>query len=125
MKKTIFTENAPAPIGPYSQAIEASGTMVFVSEQIPLKPDGSLAGEDIESQTRQVIENISAILEASGCKLENVVKTSVFMTDLSLFPKMNETYNKYFEAGKPARTAFEVSAIPKGALIGMEAIAIK
>jgi 2-iminobutanoate/2-iminopropanoate deaminase len=124
MKEIIFSENAPQPIGPYSQAIKATGSFIFVSEQIPLKPDGKLAGEDIETQTRQAIENIKAILESSGANLMNVVRTTVFMKDLSDFQKMNAIYNEYFGESKPARTAVEVCRIPKDVLIGIDAIAV-
>jgi 2-iminobutanoate/2-iminopropanoate deaminase len=124
MKEIIFSENAPQPIGPYSQAIKATGSLIFVSEQIPLKPDGILAGDDIETQTRQAIENIKAILESSGASLMNVVRTTVFMKDLSDFQKMNTIYNEYFGESKPARTAVEVCRIPKDVLIGIDAIAV-
>jgi 2-iminobutanoate/2-iminopropanoate deaminase len=123
MKETIFTENAPAPIGPYSQAINA-GNFIFVSGQIPLKADGTLAGNDIISQTTQSILNIKAILESAGLGLQNVVKTTVLMTDLSDFGRMNEVYAQYFAESKPARAAYQVVRLPKDVLIEIEAIAV-
>lgn len=124
MKETIYSTNAPQPIGPYSQAIKAEGKFIFVSEQIPLKPDGTLAGDDIVAQTTQVIENIKAILESAGSSLMQVVKTTVFIKNLNNFASMNEVYNKYFGENKPARSAVEVCRIPKDVLIGIDAIAI-
>lgn len=123
MKETIFTENAPAPIGPYSQAIKA-GNFIFVSGQIPFRADGILGGNDIISQTNQSILNIKAILESAGLGLNNVVKTTVLMTDLSDFGKMNEVYAQYFSESKPARAAYQVVRLPKDVLIEIEAIAV-
>jgi 2-iminobutanoate/2-iminopropanoate deaminase len=124
MKEIINTLNAPQPIGPYSQAIKASGEMVFISGQIPLKADGSLAGDDIKSQTKQSIENIGAILKEIGLDYRNVVKTTVLMLDLSDFVTMNEIYNQYFGDSKPARAAYQVCRLPKDVLIEIEAIAV-
>ena len=124
MKEIIFTTNAPAPIGPYSQAIKATGTMLFISGQIPLKPDGTLAGDDIAAQTKQSIENLKAIAEQAGAGLNNIVKTTVLLKDMSHFQTMNEIYNEYFSESKPARAAFEVSRLPKDVLVEIEAIAI-
>ena len=124
MKTAIITDQAPLPIGPYSQAIITEGKLIFVSGQIPLKPDGTLPGDNISVQTRQSIENIKAILEKNNCTLENIVKTTVYMTDMSDFPKMNEVYNEYFSTSKPARAAVEVSRLPKDVLVEIEAIAV-
>jgi 2-iminobutanoate/2-iminopropanoate deaminase len=124
MKEFIYTENAPAPIGPYSQGIIAEGKMLFISGQIPLTPSGVLPGNTIEEQTHQSIKNIEAILKQAGLTLSNVVKTTVLMKDLSDFGKMNTVYESYFANSKPARAAFEVSRLPKDALIEIEAIAI-
>lgn len=124
MKTAIKTDKAPSPVGPYSQAIIAEGRFIFVSGQIPLKPDGTVAGEDISVQTRQTIENIKAILEQSNCTLENIVKTTVFLTDMNNFPKMNEVYNEYFSLSKPARATAEVTGLPKNVLIEIDAIAV-
>ncbi len=123
MKEIIFTENAPAPIGPYSQAIKA-GNMLFISGQIPLTKDGALSGDDIQSQTRQCILNIIAILESQNVNVDNVVKTTVLMKDLTDFPIMNTIYAEYFGDSKPARAAYEVARLPKDVLIEIEAIAI-
>lgn len=124
MKQIIETGNAPRPIGPYSQAVIAKGHFIFVSGQIPLKPDGSLAGNDIRSQTRQAILNIKTILESAGVTLDNVVKTTVLLTDLENFSAMNEVYNEFFGNSKPARAAYQVARLPKDVLIEIEAIAV-
>lgn len=123
MKKLINTENAPAPIGPYSQAVSTTGNLLFISGQIPLTPDGKLAGDDIETQTHQSIKNILAILEAAGSTAQDVVKTTVLLKSMDDFQKVNEVYNEYFEASKPARAAYEVVRLPKDVLIEIEAIA--
>ncbi|MBI5325855.1 MAG: deaminase [Ignavibacteriae bacterium] len=124
MKKIIFTENAPSPIGPYSQAIAAQGEFLFISGQIPFKPDGTLAGIDIVTQTEQAIKNIESILKSVNCNLNNVVKTTVLLNDMNNFAKMNEVYNNFFGESKPARAAYEVSRLPKDVMIEIEAIAI-
>ena len=124
MKQIIRTDNAPQPIGPYSQAVSAEGKFLFISGQIPLKSDGSLAGEDISIQTHQCILNIEAILTESGLTFDNVVKTTVLMVDLGDFGSMNEIYNEYFGNSKPARAAFQVGRLPKDVLIEIEAVAV-
>lgn len=124
MKQKILTKNAPAPIGPYSQGVVAEGKFLFVSGQIPLTPDGNMAGDTIEEQTHQSIKNIEAILKEAGLSLKNVVKTTVLMQDLADFAKMNEIYGSYFNESKPARAAFQVARLPKDALIEIEAIAV-
>lgn len=124
MKQLIQTENAPQPIGPYSQGVISSGKFIFVSGQIPLKTDGTIAGDDIKSQTRQVILNIKAILESVGASLENVVKTTVFLSDMNNFSAMNEVYEEFFKDSKPARAAFQVARLPKDVLVEIEAIAV-
>jgi len=124
-KIVIFTPNAPKPIGPYSQCIVVNN-FVFVSGQIPIDPKtGKIVGEDIQSQTRQVLENLRAILEAAGSDLTKVVKVSVFLKDLSLFAAFNEIYAEYFKEKSPARTTVEVSNLPKGVLLEIDAIAYK
>jgi 2-iminobutanoate/2-iminopropanoate deaminase len=122
MKEIIQTEFAPQPIGPYSQGVVAEGKFLFVSGQIPLKPDGTLAGEDIASQTRQSILNIKAIVESVGATLDNVVKTTVLLSDMNNFARMNEVYNEFFGKSKPARATYQVARLPKDALIEIEAI---
>lgn len=124
MKEIIFTENAPKPIGPYSQAVMTEGRLMFISGQIGLKPDGNFAGDDITSQTRQAIENIKAITESVGANLNSVVKSSIYLKNIEDFNKVNEIYNEYFSTGKPARATYEVSRLPKDALIEIEAIVV-
>ena len=123
MKKVYATSNAPSAIGPYSQAVQA-GDVVFVSGQLPIDPaTGEFAGEDIASQTRQSLTNIKAILESQGLGMEDVVKTTVLLQHISDFGAMNEVYGTFFEGDYPARAAFEVAALPKGALVEIEAVA--
>ena len=123
MKKSIKTEKAPGAIGPYSQAVK-SGGFIFVSGQLPIDPEtGSFAGDDIASQTKRSLENIKAILEASGASMEAVVKATVFLTDMNDFAGMNEVYSSYFTEPYPARAAVEVSRLPKDALVEIEVVA--
>lgn len=120
--KKIETKNAPAAIGPYSQAIEV-GNFIFTSGQIPIDPlTGNLVSGGIEEQTTQVIKNLSAVLEEAGSKLDRVIKTTCFLQNIGDFAKFNAVYGKYF-TGKPARSCVEVSALPKGALVEIEVIA--
>ena len=123
MKKVIFTEKAPAAIGPYSQAIEANG-MVFVSGQLPVDPaTGEFVPGGVTEQTTQSFENIKHILEEAGLTTANIVKTTVFLADMALFADMNAVYAKYFEGDYPARSAVAVKALPNGALVEIECIA--
>lgn len=125
MKTVISTTEAPAAIGPYSQGI-AAGSFVFCSGQIPLDPaTGKLVSDDISLQTERVLENIVAVLGAQGIGLEDVVKTTVFMTDLAKFDEMNTVYGNYFPGEPPARSTIQVAALPKGANVEIEAIAVK
>ena len=124
MKTAIHTEHAPAAIGPYSQAVEAGNT-IYVSGQLPIDPaTGAFAGEDIASQTRQSLTNIKNILEAAGTDMSSVVKTTVLLADISDFAAMNEVYGQFFAEPYPARAAFQVAAVPKGALVEIEAVAV-
>lgn len=124
MKEIISSSKAPSAIGPYSQAVKV-GNMVFISGQIPLEPkSGNIIDGDIKAQTRRVLENIKGILESIGGNLLNVVKTTVFMIDLSEFSEMNEVYKEYFSENPPARSTVQVSALPRNAKIEIEAIAI-
>ncbi|MEA5467246.1 RidA family protein [Spirulina sp. 06S082] len=126
-KKIIKTPAAPAPVGPYNQAIAATGQMIFVAGQISLDPEtGEIVGTgDIAQQTHQVLKNIDAILQAAEASLENVVKTSIFLTNLDDFATMNRVYGEYFnEETAPARATVEVSRLPKGVLVEIECIAI-
>ena len=121
MKKIIATTNAPAAIGPYSQAI-ISGNLVFTSGQIAINPQtGKVEKTDIEGQTVQVLENLKAVLEAAGCSLEKVVKTTCFLADMKDFARFNEIYGGYF-TGKPARSCVAAKELPKGVLVEVEAI---
>ncbi|MBI4801394.1 MAG: RidA family protein [Elusimicrobia bacterium] len=123
MKKIISTKDAPAAIGHYSQAVEAGG-FIFISGQLPVDPaTGTLAGTGIAEQTEAAIKNIGAILKSRGLSLENIVKTTVFMADLSQFARMNEIYGSFFSKNPPARATIEVKALPKAALVEIEAIA--
>jgi len=124
MKKVISTEKAPKAVGPYSQAIETDN-LIFVSGQLPINPRTGEMAKTVEEQTKQAIENISSILESVGLSLDNVVKTTVFMTDLTKFNNMNEVYAQYFKTNPPARAAFEVKALPKNADVEIEAVATK
>ena len=119
----VHTANAPAAIGPYSQAVCAGG-FVYVSGQIPLDPaTGKFAGPDIRTQTRQSLKNIAAILAAAGSGMDRVVKTTVLLKDIGDFAAMNEVYAEAFTAPYPARAAFEAAALPKGALVEIECVA--
>ena len=123
--KAISTKNAPAAIGPYSQAIEAGG-MVFASGQLPINPaTGAFHEGGIKEQTRQSILNAEAILKEAGCSLANVVKTTVLLADIADFAAMNEVYASFFSEPFPARSAFAVRDLPKGALVEIEMIAAK
>ena len=125
MKKVIATKQAPAAIGPYSQGIESSGRMIFVSGQIPINPaTGNIEAETIEEQTRQSLTNIQHILEAAGAGMSDVVKTTVLLADIADFAAMNGVYAEFFKGDCPARAAFQVAAIPKGARVEIEAIAV-
>jgi 2-iminobutanoate/2-iminopropanoate deaminase len=124
MKKIISTSEAPAAIGPYSQAVR-SGNFLFCSGQIPLDPkSGQIVSGDIATQTRRVLDNIGAVLKAEGLTLENIVKTTIFLTDLGDFQTVNETYGSYFKQQPPARSTVQVSALPKGAKVEIEVIAV-
>jgi 2-iminobutanoate/2-iminopropanoate deaminase len=125
MKTVISTTEAPAAVGPYSQAI-AAGPFVFCSGQIPLVPEtGTLIEGDISRQTERVLQNIAAVLRACGLEMEHVVKTTVFLTDLVNFGEMNAVYARFFPDGSPARSTIQVAALPKGANVEIEAIALK
>lgn len=125
MKKfdIVSTSNAPQAIGPYSQAIVANN-LIFTSGQIPLLPNGEFLNSDIEAQTHQVCKNLKAVLEAAGSSLENVIKTNVYLSDMSYFTQFNEVYATYF-SHKPARSTVAVKELPKGSKIEIECIALK
>lgn len=126
-RKIIRTEHAPAPVGPYNQAIVASGSMVFVAGQIPLHPQTGqlIGGDDVAAQTHQAIANLTAILQAAGATLDNVVKTSVFLKDMNDFAAMNTVYAEYFgDEEAPARACVEVARLPKDVRVEIECIAV-
>lgn len=121
--KAIVTDKAPKAVGPYSAAIEGNGS-INVSGQLPVDPaTGEFAGEDIKSQTRQSLTNIKNILEAAGASMANVVETTVLLTDINEFADMNEVYGEFFAEPYPARAAFQVVALPKGAKVEIKCVA--
>lgn len=123
MKTIVNTSQAPAAIGPYSQAIRV-GNMVFVSGQIPIDPrSGNIESTTIAGQTTQCFKNLKAVLSEAGCQMEHVVKVTVFLADMNLFADMNKVYETQFEGDYPARSAVAVKGLPKGALVEIEAIA--
>ena len=124
MKKIIVTDKAPGAIGPYSQAVESNG-LLFISGQIPLIPGTKEMPNDIKSQTKQVMENIGAILKTAGYGFENVIKSTVLLTDINDFAAMNEVYGEYYKIDCPARAAYQVSALPLGAKVEIETVAYK
>ena len=125
MKKIINTPNAPAPIGPYNQAVQ-SGDMLFISGQIALIPGtGDLSNADIMTETQQVMKNLNAILQAAGMGFGNVVKTTIFLSDMSLFASVNEVYGSYFESDFPARETVAVKGLPKNINVEISMIAAK
>jgi 2-iminobutanoate/2-iminopropanoate deaminase len=125
-RKIIQTDQAPAPVGPYNQAIVVTGQLVFVAGQIPLDPGtGQIVGEAVAEQTERAIANLKAILEAAGSSLQDVVKTTVFLADMNDFGAMNAVYGQYFdEATAPARACVEVSRLPKDVRVEIECIAV-
>jgi 2-iminobutanoate/2-iminopropanoate deaminase len=124
MREIIESQRAPRPIGPYSQAVRANG-FVFVSGQIPVHPDTGLVTQgDIGIQTVQVMQNLSAILEAAGTGLDRIVKTTVFLSNLDDFAGFNRVYEEYFAQGKPARATVQAARLPKEVLVEIDAIAV-
>ena len=124
MIKRISTDKAPAAIGPYSQALD-TGNMLFISGQIPIDPATGTMPESVEEQAKQVLTNITNILAEAGLTMANVVKTSVFLSDLNDFAAVNEVYASFFAEPYPARSCVQVAAIPKGAKVEIETIAVK
>jgi 2-iminobutanoate/2-iminopropanoate deaminase len=125
MKEPISTTHAPGAIGPYSQAIKAGG-LVFLSGQIPLDPaTGQMVTGDVAAQTERVMRNLSAVLEAAGCTFDDVVRTTIFLTNLGDFQVVNETYGRYFQAVPPARATVQVAALPRGSNVEIDAIAVQ
>jgi 2-iminobutanoate/2-iminopropanoate deaminase len=125
MHRMIETSKAPLPIGPYAQAVQA-GNLLFISGQIPLCPDtGELAGPDLATQTRQALTNLLAVIEAAGCSISQIVKTTIYLTDLAAFATFNKIYGEWLGAHTPARTTVQVAGLPKGSLIEIDAIIVK
>ena len=125
MKTVVSSPEAPAALGPYSQAI-AAGSLVFCSGQVPIDPQtGELVAGDLRAQTQRVLQNLEAVLGAHGLEPDHIVKTTVFMTDLSRFAEMNAVYGAFFQKAFPARSTVQVAALPKGAQIEIEAIAVQ
>lgn len=125
MKKVILSSKAPAPIGPYSQAIEANGTL-YVSGQIPIDPaTGEVVSGGIEPQAKQVMQSLKAILEEAGYTFDQVVKTTILLDDLGNFAKVNEIYGSYLGEGAPARETYQVAKLPKGVAVEISCIAVK
>lgn len=123
-REVISTAEAPAAVGPYSQAIRY-GDLVYTAGQIPLIPEsGQLVGGGIEAQTQQVMQNLSRVLEAAGSSLKDVVKTTIFVTDLAHFATVNQVYGRFFESEPPARSTVQVAALPLGAGVEIEAVAV-
>jgi len=124
MKEVVFTPRGPKPIGPYSQAIKANG-FLFVSGQVALDPQsGEMVGSEVRQQTERVLENLKAILEASGSSFKHVVKTTVYLKDMNDFPAMNEIYARYFAATPPARSTVQAARLPKDALVEIDIVAV-
>ncbi len=124
-RSIITTKAAPAPIGPYNQAVRCEGALLFTAGQIPLDAEtGTIVGTDIKDQTRKALENLRAVLEAGGASLESVIKTTVFLKDMNEFSLMNEVYAEFFTSAAPARSAVEVARLPKDVKVEIEAIAL-
>ncbi|WP_298065126.1 RidA family protein [uncultured Rikenella sp.] len=124
MKKIIATSEAPAAVGPYSQAVEAGGTL-YISGQLPIDPSTQAMPDGIRAQTEQSLKNIAAILEAAGYTKNDVVKSTVLLKDIADFGAMNEVYAGFYTENPPARVAYEVAALPMGALVEIETVAVK
>jgi 2-iminobutanoate/2-iminopropanoate deaminase len=124
-KKVITTKNAPAPIGPYNQAIMVDNTL-YISGQVCIEPStGNLKNKDVQEETHQVMQNLKAILQEAGMSFNNVVKTTIFITDMNRFSEINEIYGKYFDGDFPARETVQVSALPKFVNVEISMIAVK
>lgn len=124
-REFITSDDAPAPIGPYSQAVRV-GRAIYFSGQIPLDPStGNLVDGDVSAQTEQVLKNLGAVLDAAGCDYDDVVKTTIFLVDINDFAAVNAVYGTYFEKGKPARSTVAVAALPRGARVEIDCIARK
>jgi len=126
LKEIVSTEKAPSAVGPYSQAIVADSRMIFTSGQIPLDPKtGLVVGSDIATQADQALKNLEAVIEGAGFNMKDIVKTTVFINDMAQFAAVNEVYAKFFTTEAPARSCVEVSKLPKGCMVEIEAIAVR
>lgn len=123
-KSIIYTPDAPAPIGPYSQGVIAGGSFLFLSGQIALSSDGLMHGATASEQTSQALRNISALLTAAGCTSDNVVKATIYLQDMNDFAEVNAVYAEFFGESKPARSTVQVARLPKDALVEIEVIAV-
>lgn len=124
LREAVSTSNAPAAIGPYSQAIRAEGRFLFCSGQIPLTPSGELVGGDVKNQAKQCMENVKALLESAGLSLANVCKTTIFLSSMDLFASVNEVYGSFFEGSPPARSTVAAAGLPKNVDVEIEVIAV-
>jgi 2-iminobutanoate/2-iminopropanoate deaminase len=122
--RTIATEQAPAAIGPYAQAVEVNGVL-YTSGQIPLRPDGTMVEGGVEEQVKQVLTNLDAVLRAAGLERRHVVKATIFLTDLAAFGTVNEAYGAFFGDHRPARSCVQVAALPRGAQVEIEFVAVR
>ena len=123
-KQIVFTKGAPEPVGPYSQAVKAQG-LLFVSGQLPINPvTGEIVGDSFESQVKTVLDNLRAVLEAGGSRLDRVCKVTIYLTDMKKFGEMNTIYDTYFHDSRPARACVEVSGLPRGVSVEIEAVAL-
>lgn len=122
MRQIVSTQDAPAAVGPYSQAVR-TGDLLFTAGQVALKPDGSFVGGSVADQTEQVMKNLAAVLKAAGAGFENVVKSTCFLTDMGDFEEFNRVYGSYFTGEPPARSTIAVAALPKGARVEVELVA--
>ena len=122
MKKAFMTEQAPKPVGPYSQVVQV-GQFLFLAGQIPLTPENTMREGDVQTQARQVLNNLKAVLEKAGATMDHVVKTTIFLQDLNDFDAVNKTYAEYFQQPYPARSTVEAAKLPKGAKLEIDAIA--
>ncbi|MHB8635315.1 MAG: Rid family detoxifying hydrolase [Fimbriimonadaceae bacterium] len=123
-RESLSTADAPAAIGPYSQAIRAEGRFLFLSGQIPLKPDGELVGGDVRGQTLQIVANITAVLAAASVTADSIVKTTIFLSSMDHFAVVNEVYGSMFSGSPPARSTVAVAGLPKGADVEIEVVAV-
>lgn len=124
LREAVSTDNAPAAIGPYSQAVRAEGKFLFCSGQIPLTPTGEMVSGDVKAQAKQCMENVKGLLDAAGLSLSNVAKTTIFLSSMDHFAAVNEVYGSYFESDPPARSTVAAAGLPKAVDVEIEVIAV-